>query len=206
MKIISYFFGTIKDTIVTISMVMCMVCYISFMIVGFSLDNEIWVLVSTSVITIMAILSRFLGDHGKLMTIGVTFFFLVLTYGVLFGYYGCRPWESFFAEFMVCVVGNLILYGLFHLSLMERKTTVGATILHRFMNFINNFINQKIVNYFIRLLAHGGLTACLVLMVTSENRADLASKNELVFHISNYVVAFLQSSIFATLSTWRKNG
>jgi len=199
MKIISYFFGTIKDTIVTISMVICMVCYVSFMVLGFSLSNEIWVLASTVVVTIMAILSRLLGEPGKLMTIGVSLFFLMLTYVVLFGYYGIGSFESFFAEFFVLILGNVLLYGLLMLYVPKEQRTV----FYR-GNPIINFINHKIVNYFVRLLAHGGLTAWLVLMVTSEYRAGDVSENYRVFQISNYVLAFFQATLFATLSTWRK--
>jgi len=170
------------------------------MIIGFSLDNEIWVLVSTSVVTLMAILSRFLGDLGKLVTIGVAFLFLVLTYGVLLGYYGVGSLESFFAEFMLLVVGNFILSVLFHLSPKEKKTSVLGWNGNPFINFINH----KIVNYFIRVLAHGGLTAWLVLTITSEYRADNVSKNELAFHISNYVLAFLQTVFFTLLFAPKK--
>jgi hypothetical protein len=41
-------------------------------------------------------------------------------------------------------------------------------------------------------------------MVTSDFRAGDASINQLAFEISNYVLAFLQSVLFATLSIWRK--
>ena len=181
-------------------MVVCMLCYISFVVIGFSLDNEIWVLVSILVVTLMVILSQFLGDLGKLATIGVTFFSLVLTYGVLLGYYGIGSLESFIAEFMVCVVGNFILYGLFLLSPKERKTSVLGWNGNPFINFINH----KIVNYFIRVLAHGGLTVWLVLTTTSEYRADNASKNELAFHISNDILAFLQTVLFTLLFVSKK--
>ena len=199
MRIVTYFLEIIKDKIVTILMVICMVYYISFMILGFSLNNEIWILITSIVVTFMAILSRILGDFGKLMTIGVSLLFLVMTYGVLLGYYGLGSLESFLAEFVVCIVGNLILYGAFLLYVPKEQRTIFYS-----GNAFINFINRKIVNYFIRLLAHGGLTAWLVLMVTSEYRADDASKDYLVFQISNYVLAFLQSVFFATLSTWRK--
>ena len=88
MIILSCFFGIIKDKIVTILMVICMICFLSFIIVGFSLDDEIWILATTIVITVMGILSTIQGKAGKLATIGAAFCFLLMTNAVLWGYYG----------------------------------------------------------------------------------------------------------------------
>jgi len=163
------------------------------MIVGYSLDDEVWVLASCIVVMFMSSLVILQNNGDRVKTVVGAGLMTAVTYVTWGAFKWGKPgfvleefFLAIFLEIFVLAVCNIVCGFLLSTLLPSEK---------KFRRFF----------FLMPILIHGLLTAYLVVMVTNGFRDGDATKNELVFQITNYVLAFLLGTIFGILADCRKN-